>query len=234
MTTQKRPQTPLNLSGRAHAAIRDMIRRSELKGGAVIGEPGLCQRLGLSRTPLREALQRLEGEGLVVKTANRSFVVRKVELDEYLHSLDVRMLLELEAARLATGRIPPAEIRAAREEIRRLMAAPTFDREAHWQSDSRVHGLMARNCGNPVLRRHIERLRVATNLYEIERVAERVEPDTSEHMALLDALEGADADRVAAALRTHIDSLKVTVAPPPKGALPTRDGAVPRRAAPSP
>lgn len=204
----------LNLSGRAHAAIRDMIRRSELKGGATIPEPGLCRQLGISRTPLREALQRLEGEGLVVKTANRSFVVRHVDLAEYLHSLDVRRVLELEAARLALGRIPPAEIREARDEIHRLMAAATFDREAHWLSDSRVHGLIADNCGNPVLARHIRALRVTTNLFEIERVADRIEPDTSEHLALLEALEGGRPEAVAAALAAHLDSLKVGVAAP--------------------
>ena len=56
-----------NLSARAYAALSDMIRRHKLKGGDIVLESRIAESLGVSRTPLREALQRLEGEGLVVK-----------------------------------------------------------------------------------------------------------------------------------------------------------------------
>jgi DNA-binding GntR family transcriptional regulator len=72
----------VNLSSLAHRAITDMIRDRRLKGGETIIEARLAETLGISRTPLREALQRLEGEGLVRKAANRSFVVRHVDLTE--------------------------------------------------------------------------------------------------------------------------------------------------------
>ncbi len=62
-----------------------MIRDRRLKGGESIIEARLADTLGISRTPLREALQRLEGEGLVRKVANRSYIVRHVDLSEYLH-----------------------------------------------------------------------------------------------------------------------------------------------------
>jgi DNA-binding GntR family transcriptional regulator len=199
-----------NRSGQAYAAVKDMIRRRDLRGGEVIFESRIAAALDVSRTPLREALQRLEGEGLVVKTANYSFLVRKVDLAEYLNSLNVRTLLEVEATELAIDRIPLEGIHAARREIHQLIGAAEFDREAHWRSDNTVHGLVADSCGNPVLAQMIRTLRVTTNLFEIEAVADRVEPDSTEHLALLEALETRNAARAKRAMRSHINSLKTS------------------------
>ena len=193
-----------------YAAVKDMIHRRELRGGEVIVEARVAGSLNVSRTPLREALQRLEGEGLVVKTANYSFLVRKVDLAEYLHSLNVRLLLETEAVGLAIDRIRPEGIKAARREIAELVEAEVFDREAHWHSDNTVHALIADACGNPVLAQMIRTLRTATNLFEIEAVVDRIEPDSTEHLVLLDALETRDAARAKRAMRSHINSLKTS------------------------
>lgn len=199
-----------NLSARAYALLKDMIRRRELRGGEVVGEARLSEAMEISRTPLREALQRLEGEGLVVKSANRSFVVRRVDLSEYLNSINVRILLEVAAVGLAFGNIPQEDIDQARAEIHQLMAASEFDREGHWRSDNRVHGLIIDNCGNPVLAQMIRTLRVTTNLFEIEKVADRLEPDTTEHLVLLDKLEHGTVAEVKRALRKHLASMKIT------------------------
>lgn len=197
-----------NRATHAYWAVKDMIRQRQLHGGEIIVESRLAAALDVSRTPLREALQRLEGEGLVVKTANHSFLVRKVDLAEYLNSLSARLLLEVEAVGLAIDRIPGAAIAAARSEIHALMEAAEFDREAHWRSDNHVHGLIADACGNPVLAQLIRSLRVTTNLFEIERVADRIEPDSTEHLKLLDALEARDSKGAKLAMRRHINSLK--------------------------
>jgi DNA-binding GntR family transcriptional regulator len=196
-----------NLSSRAHRALSEMIRSRRLRSGELIVEAKLADVLGISRTPLREALQRLEGEGLVVKSANRSFVVRQVELGEYLQSLKIREILEGEAAALAVGRNPPAQIREARREIEELMAATTYHTDAHWRSDDNVHGLAIDACGNAVMGQMIRSLRVATRLFEIARLADRVEPDSIEHLEILDSLEAADAKRARKAAQTHIRSL---------------------------
>ncbi len=196
-----------NLSSRAHRAVSEMIRSRRLRSGELIVESRLADVLGISRTPLREALQRLEGEGLVVKSANRSFVVRQVELGEYLQSLKIREILEGEAAALAVGRIPPAQIRKARREIEELMAAMTYHTDAHWRSDDNVHALAIDACGNAVMGQMIRSLRVATRLFEIARLADRVEPDSIEHLEILDSLEAADAKRARKAAQTHIRSL---------------------------
>ena len=196
-----------NLAGFAHSALTDMIRGRRLKGGQVIVEAKLADMLGISRTPLREALQRLEGEGLVVKSANHSFMVRVVDLAEYLQSLKVRELLEGEAAALAAGHVPPAALRLARHEVRELMQAADYHTDAHWRSDDRVHTLFASHCGNRVMAQNIAALRVTTRLFEIARLADRLGPDSEEHLAMLDGIEHNDAKAARRAVHAHLRSL---------------------------
>jgi DNA-binding GntR family transcriptional regulator len=197
----------LNLSNQTYNAVSEMIRRRLLRGGEVIVEARLADHLSVSRTPLREALQRLEGEGLVVKGTGRSFVVRHVDLGEYLQSLKVREILEGEAAALAVGRIPRDELTAVRNEIEALRAATTYHTDDHWHSDDRLHRLYARHCGNEVLSRMIEELRVTTRLFEIARLADRLEPDSVEHLQILDGLEQEDAKAARRAAQAHMRSL---------------------------
>ncbi|MEM1289268.1 MAG: GntR family transcriptional regulator [Pseudomonadota bacterium] len=197
----------LNLSSLAYKSISEMIYHRQLRGGEVIVEQRLAEALGVSRTPLREALQRLEGEGLVVKVANRSFVVRRVDLQEYLESLKVREILEPEAAVLAMGRIEPATFRAVRTELRQLSSATKYHTDAHWISDDNLHTMYTDVCGNAVLAETITALRITTRLFEIERLADRVGPDSSEHLDILAALEANDKSAARRAVRAHIRSL---------------------------
>jgi DNA-binding GntR family transcriptional regulator len=196
-----------NLSNLAYKAVSDMIRSRRIRGGEVVIEAKIAEMLGVSRTPLREALQRLEGEGLVVKSAYRSFMVRNVDLSEYLQSLKVREILEGEAAALAIGRIPRGSIGAARREIDELMAATSYHTDAHWRSDDTVHGLTIDGCANPTMGRMIRDLRVTTRLFEIARLSDRLEPDSREHLEILDALEAEDAKWARRAAQAHIRSL---------------------------
>lgn len=199
--------TGYNLSNLAYKSVSEMIRGRRLKGGEPIVEVRLAEVLGISRTPLREALQRLEGEGLVVKSANRSFMVRNVDLAEYLHSLKVREILEGEAAFLACGHIDRTRLSAARREIEELMAETTYHTEAHWHSDDTVHGLYIDSCGNAVMTQIIRSLRVTTRLFEIARLADRVHQDAIEHLEIVLALEAEDAKRARKAAQSHVRSL---------------------------
>lgn len=205
---ETRAMAGLNLSNLAHRAISEMIRDRRLKGGEQIVESRLADVLGISRTPLREALQRLEGEGLVRKFANRSYLVRNVDLAEYLHSLKVREILEAEAAALAIGRISPTLIAAVRHEIEELRASTAYHTASHWQSDDNLHGIYIHHCGNPVIGELINALRVTTRLFEIAQLKDRLEPDSLEHLAILSALEVGDAKAARHAVASHIRSLR--------------------------
>ena len=169
-------------------------------------EARLADALGISRTPLREALQRLEGEGWLRKTANRSFQVREVDLREYLQSVKVREMLEPEAAMLAAGAISAERLHAIRHSVTEL-GNPEQHTDAHWRSDDEVHGVYLDACGNPVLADTIRLLRNATRLFEITRLSDRVAADAREHLVIVDALASEDRRQIRRAVQAHLKSL---------------------------
>lgn len=197
-----------NLSGFAYAALSRMIHGHRLRGGDVILEARLAAELSISRTPMREALQRLEGEGLVIKNASRSYVVRTVDLAEYLQSLKVREILEPEIAVLAIGQIAPSAFAPVRAQITALNGSTSYVRQAHWDSDASLHNLFIDACGNPVMIQIMRELRATTHLFEIDRLQDRLIPDNAEHIAILDALEAGDAKAVRKAVQSHVRSLQ--------------------------
>ncbi len=184
-----------------------MIRERKLRGGDTIVELHLAQQLGVSRTPLREAMQRLEAEGLLQKGANRSYQVRRVELQEYLQSLRVREVLESEAVVLALDRIQPEQIEPVLLATRELESNVPYDKIAHWRADDLVHHLFIKNCGNEVMTRLLLSLRVTTQLFEIDRLADRLEPDSREHEKILAAISAKDVKAARLSVAAHIRSL---------------------------
>jgi len=195
------------LSESVHKRITKLIHQRSMASGQVIIEQRLAEQLGVSRTPLREALQRLEGEGLIKKNSGRSYMIHSVDLQEYIQSLKLRHLIEPVAASLAIGRIRQADLSAVRAEIEALHGEKTEHTQAHWDSDDQLHRLYGRNCNNAVMFDTIERLRVTTRLYEITDISQRVQDDLIEHVEILDALEAEDPARARDAVAAHLQSL---------------------------
>lgn len=195
------------LSEQVRHKIREMIYNRTLAGGHVIIEQRLAEELGVSRTPLREALQRLEGEGMVEKSSGRSYLIRKVDFQEYMQSFKVRLLLEPEAAALAAGRIPREVLMELNDELRDLQSRDDRHTNAHWRSDDHLHQMVGAHCGNNVLYQTVEELRVTTRLYEIEDVRQQVEKDLEQHLDVVAALISGDGAQAKRAMRTHIKSL---------------------------
>jgi DNA-binding GntR family transcriptional regulator len=196
-----------NLSAQAYRALSDMIRQRRLKGGQSILEAPLAEALGISRTPLREALQRLEGERMVWKSDGRNYVVRKVDIGEYLQSLRLRLLIEPEAAALAMPMVPRAKLHDVRREVQDLILSSASHTDYHWDTDDRLHGLIMDFCGNAVMAKVLSDLRVTTRLFEIDRLKDRLKPDSTEHLEILDAIAAEDAARTRRAVAAHVESL---------------------------
>ena len=196
-----------NRSETAYAVILDMIQQRQLPSGVPLVEQQLATKIQVSRTPLRHAMQRLEVEGLLSKDNNKSFIVRKVELKEYLQSLRVRELLEAEAASMSVGYISLAAIEVARTNLQTVQSKSPYDMISHWRSDDEVHDLFISNCGNDTLINILNSLRTTTKLFEIEKLSERLEPDSQQHEQILDALIKQDAKAARRAVATHIKSL---------------------------
>ena len=104
-------QRPSSVREAAYGHLRDSILRGSLLPGTRISEPNLAEQLGISRTPVREALQRLSQEGLVELTPAKGARVRVLSAEEVREVYEARAMLEGEAARLAAERASEGEMR---------------------------------------------------------------------------------------------------------------------------
>ena len=140
----------------AYERIRDLVLSGELAPGARLGQVELAERFGISRTPVREALRRLAGEGLVDPLSNRGFRVADLGLEAVLRRLEVRIILEPGIARLAAERRSERDIQqligsiSREERARSGIAAHDASRD--------FHVALARATGNEEVVRVLESL----------------------------------------------------------------------------
>lgn len=192
----------------AYRSVLNDIIRCALPGGTVIQERKLAQALGVSRSPMRDALNRLEGEGLLVRLTERLLTVRVITLEDYLHSLDVRALIEPQAAALATPRITDGELDRLDSMLQAIETAAEPTREQHWAFDELLHGTLADRSGNPFLAKTIREMRRYTEIFERQTVPARISPGAGDHRALLVALRERRPDRVKSAMTAHIRNVR--------------------------
>ena len=203
----KKPFEVRNLSTQAYDAVVNLIRCRELMAGSMIVESRVSEALGISRTPLREALQRLEGEGMIQRGHGRSYIVRRVELAEYLQCFKVREILETEAAAMAIDRIPALKIQQVRRELEQTLHSSEVSVPVHWFTDDDVHGLYINHCGNQVMRDLICSLRTTTRLFDIDKLSPRMTEDYAEHLKIIEALERRDAKMAIKAIKSHFKNI---------------------------
>jgi DNA-binding GntR family transcriptional regulator len=194
----------------AYEAILSGIVTHRFNGGQVLQEAKLAATLNLSRTPVREALGRLEGEGLLQRDG-RVLTVRSVTVKDYLEVLHLRRLLETEAVTLATGQVDEDVLIGLRQRVAALTDPKAITPADHWQLDDEIHLSIARACGNEHLVQLIVELRRKTRLFNLKKVPSRFFPGRDEHLVLLDAMIAGDAAAAAQAMRTHIDNVKKAI-----------------------
>jgi len=200
-----------SLAERAHRALMGMILSGELAPTEVITERQIALQLGISRTPLREAIRRLEGARLLERQRSGMLVVRALPIEEYISILDVRRLLESEAARLAAGQIAPEEIARLRKRAEAVLALPEDAPIPAAAQDEDLHLLIADAAGNPVLEEMILGLRTRTSMFRFGRLPSRRRDVMREHLAILDALAVGNAQAAREAMEQHIDQVRATI-----------------------
>lgn len=199
-----------NLSELAYEKLSRMILQRQLPGGTLVIEGRMADELEISRTPMREALVRLAGEGLLVRQATRSFSVRRVTPTEFFQSMKVREILEAEAIGLALGKVSPQRIESIVQEVERLSVAAKQE-TAHWTADDHVHQMFAEAGGNAVLAKLIREVRINTRLFEISRPFRRVREDAAEHLDILVAFARGDLKATRKAMLRHLRNLQAEV-----------------------
>ncbi len=194
-----------------HATLLGMLESRRLPADAAIAERRLAEQLGVSRTPLREALRRLEGEGWLARRSDGTLAVRRLDAEEMLEVLQVRRLLEPEAAALAAGRLPEGVAARLRARVAALLATGDPLHPERGALDHALHRAIGEACGNRALDATIADLRRRTVLYATRRLPERLEPVCAEHLAILDALDAGDAAAARGAMARHIDNTRAGI-----------------------
>lgn len=198
------------LTQTAQDAILRMIISGELAHGAVISERGLAEKIGLSRTPVREAVGRLEGQNFLRRSA-RTLIVNGVALADLFEVLGVRRVLEAEAARIAASRMPIDQIRALRAMLESMAEVEEVNASRHWTVDEALHTGIAASTGNGLMERMIRDCRIRTRMFGMERIPSRFAAGKLEHLAILDAIEARDPTAAAQLMSEHIDSAKAAI-----------------------
>ena len=187
--------------------LEQLILTGEFADGARLDETRLAARFGVSRTPVREALQKLGGESLVEHRPRRGVFVRTPGPVELIEMFEVMAELEATCGRLAASRITEAGLGDLREVNRGCEeAAAAEDADAFYAANDRFHHLVYRHSGNAYLEaeagRWHKRLRGYRRLQL--RLRGRMEQSLAEHREILAALAVGDASATADALRRHV------------------------------
>ncbi|MFH8367872.1 GntR family transcriptional regulator [Streptomyces sp. NPDC018031] len=196
---------------RVFAHVKQAVLERRYEGGTLLTEGDLAEAVGVSRTPVREALLRLEAEGLIKLYPKKGALVLPVSAQEIADVVETRLLVEEYAARKAVP-APGALI----ERLEELLAeqrrhADTGDLAAVAVSDRCFHAEIVRHAGNAILARLYDQLRdrqLRMGVAVMHAHPDRIAKNIAEHTEILDALRSGDADGAAAVVHRHVSWVK--------------------------
>lgn len=190
----------------AYRRLLEEIRQGDLAPGQRLREIEIAERLGISRTPVREAIRQLESDGLVVHLPRQGATVRTLDYAEIMELYEMRTVLEGTAARLAArsaSNVELAELRALNEDL-----GEAGHGRAAFELNRQFHLTLLDAAKNRFLLKAVSALQRTmlilgpTTLIEPQRAGEAV----AEHRRVLDALDSRDGNRAEAEMRAHIEA----------------------------
>jgi DNA-binding GntR family transcriptional regulator len=196
------------LRQQARRAIRARVVAGEIPAGQIYSVAHLASQLGVSTTPVREALLDLANEGLIEIVRNRGFQVVELSDSDLDELFELRLMLEVPAVARLAGRLGPmeiAELRRYEEEIEGYAARG--DWVNFLETDRRFHLRLLEAFGNRRLVETVGRLRDQTRLYGIPALARAraLGQSALEHRFILDAIEQGDSAEAATCVRRHLE-----------------------------
>lgn len=189
--------------------LRDMIMKGEFKEGDKVNEGKLCETMGISKTPMREALRVLSVEGLIRLVPNRGAFVTKLELEEIAEMFDVMSLLEGFCARRACEKMTSNNF-AHLEKLHAKLEEnfERHDQEEYIRIHNQYHSFIQEIAGNRTLNRIIDGLRKKILLYRFQslNLPERFASSIQEHRNLMEAFRQRDHLSAEALMRDHLQN----------------------------
>ncbi len=204
----------VSLRDQAYDTLKKMIITCALRPGDVLAETELSLQLAVGRTPIRQALDRLLGDGLVEVIPRKGTIVKPVSLDEIFNIIDVRLVNEIYSVRRAAERASPDVIAKLRDSLDdMLVAIHSHDIRTLSELDQKFHSLIAGATRNAVLGDLLQNLheRSARMWFISLSTNEQHLRICDEHTAIVDAIAQHDADLAEQAMRAHIESFSVNI-----------------------
>jgi len=196
-----------SLTETVYEHLKESVVAGRLLPGAQILEDDITRQLRVSRTPVREALQRLEFEGLVEVRPHKGTFVSLLDDESLREIFEFREAIEGQAARLATERMDEGARHSVRELLERFRdSVERADPRAFYEVDTRLHRTLVAACGNRRIQRTIEILesQIARTRFLSIIALTRMEKSSSEHEAIIKTVIEGDARGAEEAMRHHI------------------------------
>lgn len=195
-----------SLADQAYLVLRELIVSLELAPGELVKEPELVARLGIGRTPVREALRRLSQERLIEVYPRRGMVVTTVDVRDLARLCEVRLALEPEAARLAAERATEADLDEITALLAELAARRRRDGPTLIALDRRIHAAIYRASHNHFLEETLEEYYThALRIWMLGLEKAGLSAAVHEHAELLGAILRGNGVRAAELMREHVE-----------------------------
>jgi DNA-binding GntR family transcriptional regulator len=214
-SAKEKPLATSRTSGRlrdtAYERLKDAVRHQELEPGQALSETYLSKTLGISRTPVREAIHQLVQEGLLQVIPGRAVTVAAPSAQAILNVIHIRSLLEPEVARLVAASPSPETVSALRETLARMQAAAAQGDRAAWsRADTQWHELLANACPNQLLGELTLQMRNRTHGLSVgaQTTSVRILDCTTEHQRVVDGIASQMPQEAEQAMRIHIRELR--------------------------
>ncbi|WP_312949954.1 GntR family transcriptional regulator [Superficieibacter sp.] len=200
-----------DLTEATYRQLLEMIQQGRIPTNMPLQERALAAALGVSRTPLREAFSRLVGGGFAIRGGRGQLIVKEPTLREYLEILQLRILLEGEAAFAAATRMPTVQAQSVISALTAHRQARDFSASENHRIDNLVHQTIAAHCGNAMLESMIFDLRIKARTFDQNSTVARFEPGCQEHIALMERIHVGDASGAREAMVFHLTQARAGI-----------------------
>jgi DNA-binding GntR family transcriptional regulator len=196
----------------AYERLKDAIRHTDVPSGYPLSETRISKILGVSRTPVREALQQLSQEGLVQVIPGRAVTVASRSIRDVLNVVHVRLLLEPEMMRLVTDTISPTQLDTLIKALDGMEKALLAGDQEDWsEADTVYHETLSAACPNQLLGEIVVQMR--NRVHHLANVDSQTNPTrlqacTAEHREIVEAIAAKNGQAAAEAMRSHINQLQ--------------------------
>lgn len=196
----------------AYDRLKDAIRHADVPPGEPISENRISKVLGISRTPVREALQMLSQEGLVEILPGRGVTVAARSFRQILDVLHIRSILEPDLTRQAAEKMSKEQLKNLWDALQRMeKAAAEKDRPGWSIADTAWHDILSEACPNQLLGELVLQLRNRVHRYasiDHKLRIRQLRNGTAEHRVIVEAIAAGDPEAASLAMLDHLDSLR--------------------------